>query len=67
VWYSQNPENVAAFFADGSLRVNDGSPAVGRAAITEIARGFMRDFPDMVVTMDDLSGDSIQSFHRTWL
>ena len=52
-WCSQNPESVAAFFAEnGSLSVNDGPPAVGRAAIAEIARGFMRDFPDMVVTFD---------------
>src|SRR5229473_6612428 len=52
-WCSQDPESVAAFFAEnGSLSVNDGSPAVGRAAIAEIARGFMRDFPDMVVTFD---------------
>src|SRR5436309_12198302 len=54
-WCSQNPENVAAFFAeDGSLSVNDGPPAMGRAAIADIARGFMRDFPDIIVTMDDL-------------
>ena len=55
-WCSQNPESVASFFAEsGSLSVNDGLPAVGRAAIAEIARGFMRDFPDMVVTMDDVT------------
>ena len=54
-WCSHNPENVAAFFAeDGSLSVNDGPPAMGRAAIADIARGFMRDFPDIIVTMDDL-------------
>ena len=54
-WCSQNPESVAAFFAEnGSLRVNDGPPAVGRAAIAEVARGFMRDLPDMIVTMDDV-------------
>jgi uncharacterized protein (TIGR02246 family) len=53
-WCSQNPESVAAFFAEnGSLSVNDGPPAVGRAAIAEVARGFMRDLPDLVVTMDD--------------
>jgi steroid delta-isomerase-like uncharacterized protein len=52
-WCSRNPENVAAFFAEnGSLSVNDGPPAVGRAAIAEEARGFMTTFPDMVVTMD---------------
>jgi predicted ester cyclase len=57
-WCSQNPESVAAFYAEnGSLSVNDGLPAVGRAAISEIARGFMRDFPDMIVTMDKVVHD----------
>ena len=66
-WCSQNPENVATFFAEnGSLNVNDGPPAVGRAAIAELARGFMRDFPDMVVTMDDLSREPNRTvFHWT--
>ncbi len=55
-WCGQNPESVAAFFAEnGSLSVNDGPPAVGRAAIGEVAQGFMRDLPDMVVTMDEVS------------
>ena len=54
-WCSQNPESVASFFAEGgSLSVNDDAAAVGRAAITEVARGFMTAFPDMVVTMDEL-------------
>src|SRR6266852_6941386 len=66
-WCSQNPESVAAFFAEnGSLSVNDGPPAVGRAAIAEIARGFMRTFPDMMVTMDKVSRDSDGTkFHWT--
>jgi uncharacterized protein (TIGR02246 family) len=66
-WCSQNPESVAAFFAEnGSLSVNDGPPAVGRAAIAEVARGFMRDFPDLVVTMDDVAHDSDgRKFHWT--
>ena len=55
-WCSQNPESVAAFFAEnGSLSINNGPPAVGRAAIAEEARGFMRTFPDMVVAMDDVT------------
>src|SRR5438046_6886864 len=55
-WCSHNPESVAAFFAEnGSLSVNDGPPAIGRVAIAEIARGFMRDFPDLTVTMDSLT------------
>jgi hypothetical protein len=41
-WCSQSPESVAAFSVEGgSLRVNDGPPAIGRAAIAEVARGFM--------------------------
>src|ERR1700745_379039 len=44
VWCSQNPESVAAFFAEkGSLKVNNQAPAVGRVAIAAIARGFMHD------------------------
>ena len=58
-WCSENPESVAAFFAaNGSLSVNDGAPAVGRAAIAEVARGFMRDLPDIVVMMDKVTRDS---------
>ena len=66
-WCSQNPESVAAFFAEnGSLSVNDGPPAVGRAAIAEEARGFMRTFPDMVVTMDKVVHDEDGTkFHWT--
>jgi predicted ester cyclase len=66
-WCSHHPEKVAAFFAEnGSLRVNDGPPAVGRAAIAKIARGFMCDFPDMIVTFDRLEprGDAT-AFHWT--
>ena len=40
---------------DGELSVNDGRPAVGRAAITEVAVGFMTAFPDMIVTCDPLT------------
>jgi len=54
-WCSQDPSSVAAFFSpSGSLRVNDAEPAVGRAAITDVAQGFMTAFPDMRVIMDDL-------------
>jgi predicted ester cyclase len=55
-WCSQNPESVAAFFGEnGSLSVNDGPPAVGRASIAKVAQDFMRDLPDMIVTMDDVT------------
>ena len=66
-WCSHNPERVVAFFGENaSLKVNDDAPAIGRKAIAEIARGFMRDFPDMVVTFDKLEsqGDAT-AFHWT--
>jgi predicted ester cyclase len=67
-WSSQNPESVAAFFAEGgSLRVNDDAPAVGREAIAEVARGFMTAFPDTEVIMDDVvpRGEGAE-FHWTY-
>ena len=66
-WCSQDPDAVAAFFTEnGSLRVNDGPPAVGRGAIADVAQGFMRDFPDMVVTFDKLERRGGRSaFHWT--
>jgi uncharacterized protein (TIGR02246 family) len=66
-WCSHDPERVAAFFGENaSLKVNDNAPAIGRMAIAEIARGFMRDFPDMTVTFDKLEscGDAT-AFHWT--
>ncbi len=54
-WCSQDPEKVAAFFAErGSISINNGPPAVGRMAIAKEARAFMTTFPDMIVTFDKL-------------
>ena len=54
-WCSGNPDAVAAFFAlNGSLKINDGAPSVGRAAIADAARSFMTAFPDLQVFFDDL-------------
>ena len=64
-WCSQNPEKVAAFFAErGSISINNGPLAVGRAAIASEAQAFMTTFPDMVVTFDKLEprGDTT-AFH----
>jgi hypothetical protein len=48
-WCSQNPGSVAAFYAEnGSLSVNHGTPAVGRAAIAEIARRFIAVFSSSI-------------------
>ncbi len=66
-WCSQNPENVAAFFAEnGSININNGPPAVGRAAIAKEAQAFMTTFPDMIVTFDKLEPrPNATAFHWT--
>jgi uncharacterized protein (TIGR02246 family) len=54
-WCSQDPAKVAEHYApEGSLTINGGEPAVGRTALTEVARSFMTSFPDMQVLMDDV-------------
>lgn len=64
-WGSQDPAAVAAFYSpDGSLSVNGGAPAVGRRAITQVARGFMNAFPDMEVIMDDLLVQADRAVYR---
>ena len=66
-WCSQNPERVAAFFAErGSISINNGPPAVGRTAIAREAQAFMTTFPDMIVTMDNVVHDEEGTkFHWT--
>jgi hypothetical protein len=64
-WCSQDPASVATFFADqGSFKINDGAPSVGRSAITEAARGFMKDFPDMIVEMGGLDREGDRYIYR---
>ena len=67
-WSSQNPDSLAAFYSeDGSLQVNQGQPAVGRAAVRATAKGFMTAFPDMVVRLDSVvqAGTTVR-FHWVW-
>jgi steroid delta-isomerase-like uncharacterized protein len=66
-WCSQDPEKVAAFFAErGSISINNSTPAVGRAAIAKEAQAFMTTFPDMVVTMNNVVHDEEGTkFHWT--
>ena len=65
-WSTHRPERVAAFFAsNGSLKVNDGAPAVGRTAIAEVAQSFMTAFPDMTVTFDRLERKA-ERIHFHW-
>lgn len=64
-WCSQNAASVAAFFAeDGSLKINDASPSVGRTAITAAAQGFMTAFPDLVVKMDSVNFQEQQAVYH---
>jgi hypothetical protein len=66
-WCSQDPARVAEFFSpNGSLKVNDAAPAIGSAAISEIAREFMTAFPDLHLVMDRLviAGESAE-YHWT--
>jgi SnoaL-like domain len=66
-WSSQNPASLAAFYAGGgSLTVNAGASSVGRAAVTAKAQGFMTAFPDMVVKLDEIHGDSRHAIFR-WI
>lgn len=54
-WCSGDPAKVADHYSPhGSLTINGGEPAVGRAAVTEAARSFMTAFPDLQVLMDDV-------------
>ena len=62
-WCSHDPDAVAAFYSkNGAVSVN-GAPLV---PIAEVARNFIRDFPDMVVIFDKLEprGERI-AFHWT--
>jgi hypothetical protein len=63
-WCSRDPVKVAAFYAkNGAISVNGASPV----PIDEVARGFVRDFPDMVVTFDKLENTPTgPEFHWTF-
>lgn len=64
-WGTQNATSVADFFSPtASLKINSGSPSVGRAAIAAAAQGFMTAFPDLAVTMDGISMAGNQAVFR---
>lgn len=61
-WSSQKASSVASFFAEnGSLKINDNPPSIGRAAITETAQIFMTAFPNLHVSSDSIekNGDRV--------
>jgi hypothetical protein len=66
-WSSHEPQRVAELFGEhGSLAINRGAPAIGRAAIATAAQGFMTAIPDLVVVMNGLgvSGPTVY-YHWT--
>jgi uncharacterized protein (TIGR02246 family) len=64
-WCSQEAVRVAALYAEnGSLTINEGTPSVGRTAISASAQSFMTTFPDMVIAMDDVSFQGDHAIYR---
>lgn len=67
-WCSQQATRVASFFTHGGVLFVNGSPAVGREAITAVVQEFMSAFPDMKLIMDELDTQSEQPiYHWTFL
>jgi hypothetical protein len=64
-WCSLDGHKVAACYSvEGSLCINEGVPAVGRDAIAAAAQQFMRDLPDMKVSMDGVSLEGARLIYR---
>lgn len=54
-WCSHDAGKVAMFYSQtGSLSINGGVPAVGRAAIEAAVQKFMTGYPDLLVQFDRL-------------
>jgi len=52
-WSTHDPAAVAAFYApDGAISINRGDDLTGTQAITEMAAGFMAEFPDLDLRCD---------------
>lgn len=54
-WSSRSPEAVASFYEEnGRITINNGEPIVGRAAIADMAKGFYKEFPNLIVHLDEI-------------
>ncbi|MGI9351875.1 MAG: nuclear transport factor 2 family protein [Rhizobiaceae bacterium] len=54
-WTSMSADKVAERYAETtSFGMNGGEPMTTRAEISEMARGFMSDFPDLVLSCDSV-------------
>ncbi len=67
-WSNGDPVAFASFYAEnGSFRINDGEPSIGREAIAETAGSFMASFPDMLIRLVELRRtDDHVEFHWQW-
>jgi len=67
-WSNGDPVAFASFYAeDGTFRINDGEPSVGREAIAETAGSFMTAFPDMLIRLVRIrQTDGYVEFHWHW-
>lgn len=67
-WSNGDPVAFAAFYAeDGTFRINDGEPSIGREAIAETAGSFMAAFPDMLIRVVEVrQTDKYVEFHWHW-
>lgn len=65
-WNSKVPEKMASFYAeDGTLTVNNGTPAVGREQLAQTAKSYMEAFPDLELTMDSLIKEN-ETYRYYW-
>lgn len=67
-WNSGDPAQVAKLYAhDGVLTINDGDPAVGRAAVEAVAGSFMSAFPGLELSNEriDVTGERV-AYHWTF-
>ena len=52
-WNAGSADAVASHYAEaGRIVINRGTPWEGRAGVTEMAHGFLRDVPDLSLTCD---------------
>jgi len=57
---------MASLYAeDGTLIVNNGTPAIGRKQLAETSQSYMEAFPDMKLTMDSLTVES-ETYRYYW-
>jgi len=64
-WCSGQPAAVAWFYSpDGCLTINNGTPSIGRPAITAVAQEFMTAFPDLKVVLDGISVEGERAIYR---